>query len=126
MRSRMRVGLKHAVLGVAAVVVLGAGLGFGSHPAAQEALESDDLEVSESELELYIEVYKAMQSDHGLTIDEALAERGQDLQKFREIEQRIQRQDALVRRVREALLEYAKARGGLVTPPGDSAAAGGR
>jgi hypothetical protein len=119
----MKIRLQHVVLAVAAVSVFALGVGYGSRPQAQESAESEEDDVSEQELERYIEVYKAMQADHGLTIDEALTERGMELGEFRALEQRIQHQDGLVRRVREALLEYAKSRGGQPMPPGESAAA---
>jgi len=66
--------------------------------------------VAESELQLYIDVYTAMQADHDLTIDAALAARQVPLERFRTIEQRIQKEQRLVDRVRQALLEQAKNR----------------
>lgn len=77
-------------------------------PAAEQEAEASG--VAESELALYIEVYSAMQADHDLTIDAALAPRQVTLERFRNIEQRVQKDQRLVDRVRQALLEHAKSR----------------
>jgi hypothetical protein len=58
---------------------------------------------------MYIRVYEAMQDDHDLTIDEAVKPSRITLDDFRQIERRIQSQPRLVDRVREALLENARA-----------------
>jgi ABC-type transport system involved in cytochrome bd biosynthesis fused ATPase/permease subunit len=79
------------------------------HPAAEEVEESDKEAVSESELQMYINVYEAMQDDHDLTIDEAIKRYNVSLDDFRQVERRIQSQARLVDRVREALLENARA-----------------
>lgn len=109
------------ILSALALAVLLLGVVFGKNPAAQESDDPaetvEDPGVSEAELETYIEVYTAMQSDHSLTIDAALAERSLELREFRLLEQRIQRQERLVRNVRQALLDHAKAQGGNSEPP---------
>lgn len=74
----------------------------GSPPASGEP------QVSDSELQLYIEVYNAMQADHGLEIEQALVGRGISLDEFRSIERRVQSRQPLVEKVRAALLEHAK------------------
>jgi len=79
------------------------------HPAAEEVGESDKETVSESELQMYINVYAAMQDDHDLTIDEAIKRYHVLLDEFRQVERRIQSQPRLVDHVREALLENARA-----------------
>ncbi len=82
-----------------------------SWPAAQEADESEAApKVSGAELQLYIDVYSAMQADHDLTIEEAVRQHGISLEKFREIERRIQTEQRLVEKVRLALLNQAKSR----------------
>jgi len=58
---------------------------------------------------MYIDVYKAMQSDHDLTIETAIQPYHVELEEFRQIERKIQNQPRLVDRVREALLEHVKA-----------------
>jgi hypothetical protein len=116
------------LLGVAAAVVFVTS-SFIDHlpPQAQESEDAtEDTQVTEPDLALYIEVYEAMQADHGLTIQDALARAGNkmDLDQFRELERRIQRSEGLVTRVRQALLEQAKARAGTVepTPPPNASA----
>lgn len=91
---------------------------FAPCAGGQELAEDGASSVSEPELKLYIDVYGAMQSDHDLTIDGALSRlgNGMSLEQFRELERRIQRQDQLVERVREALLEQAKSRASSVAP----------
>ncbi len=79
------------------------------HPQAEEVEDSEPAVVSESDLQLYIDVYSAMQEDHDLTIDNAIKPRSISLDDFRELERRIQGQPRLVERVRQALLEHAKA-----------------
>jgi hypothetical protein len=103
------------VLGVIAVGALVGALLFGLRPEAQEAAAPTD-EVTPAELEVYIDVYTAMQADHGLTIDEKLAQKGVSLDEFRNIERRVQRQERLVRKVREALTAQAKARADQIAP----------
>ena len=112
---------KGTMLSVLALAALLLGVVFEKNPAAQESGEPADTDedpgVSEAELETYIEVYTSMQSDHSLTMDAALAERALELKEFRLLEQRIQRQERLVRNVRQALLDHAKAQGGNTKPP---------
>jgi len=79
------------------------------HPQAEEVSESEPPSVSESDLQLYIKVYAAMQDDHDLTIDNAIKSSQMSLDDFRQLERRIQNQPRLVERVREALLERVKA-----------------
>jgi hypothetical protein len=55
-------------------------------------------------------VYKAMQVNHGLTIEEALKARSMTLEQFRPTERRIQKEQRYVERVRKALLECAQSR----------------
>jgi hypothetical protein len=78
-------------------------------PAAEEVEESNTETVSESDLQMYVKVYEAMQDDHNLTIEEAIKPYHVSLDDFRHIERRIQSQPRLVDRVREALLENAQA-----------------
>ena len=78
------------------------------HPQAEEVEESETPAVSESDLQLYIKVYSAMQNDHDLTIDNAIKPYHMSLEDFRKMELRIQSQSRLVERVRQALLDNAK------------------
>lgn len=105
------------VLGVGVMGALVGALVFGLRPQAQEASDpSDPDHVGTAELELYIDVYAQMQADHGLMLDQVLAERQVTLEQFRAIERRVQRQDRLVRKVREALAAQARERAAQVAP----------
>jgi hypothetical protein len=108
--------------GVAVGLVVGL-LIFARTPQAQEAGESEADQVSPSELATYIDVYTAMQADHDLTLDTILAQKNVSLTDFRNIERRVQKQDRLVRKVREALQAQAKARAEAIAPPGARAEA---
>ena len=79
------------------------------HPQAEEMGESEPPSVSETDLQLYIKVYAAMQEDHDLTIDNAIKPYQMSLDDFRQLERRIQNQPRMVERVRQALLEQVKA-----------------
>jgi hypothetical protein len=94
------------VLLLVACVTLGAMVAV-FHPHAEEVEESEPPAVSESDLQLYIKVYSAMQDDHDLTIDNAISPHNMSLDDFRQLERRIQGQLRLVDRVRQALLERA-------------------
>lgn len=102
MKKRLRFVLLLAVLATLGVVAV------AYHPQAQEMEENEAPTVSDSELNLYIKVYTAMQDDHDLTIDTAIQPYQISLDDFRQLERRIQSQPRLVERVREALLEHAK------------------
>jgi hypothetical protein len=78
-------------------------------PQAEEVGESEPPSVSESDLQLYIKVYSAMQEDHDLTIENAIKSSQMSLDDFRQLERRIQSQPRMVERVREALLDRVKA-----------------
>lgn len=77
--------------------------------------------VENHEIELYIEVYKAMQSDRDLVIDEAVQRHGVSLDAFRDIERRVQMRTTLVDRVRRELLAHAEQSSifGSVPPPAE-------
>lgn len=104
-----KIGITALVLGLGFVGVL-----FTLPPAAQEIhsqtvpVSTPDKDVSESELQLFIDVYKAMQADHGLKIEQVLASRGVALDDFRSVERRVQSKSLLVERARTALTDYAK------------------
>jgi hypothetical protein len=107
------------------ICALAVGFVLGSQvtqrPSAEEtAAAPHDAKVSESDLELYIEVYSAMQADHGVTIDEALAGHNMSLDDFRDLERRLQADQRMVDRVRLALLNQAKTRN-TWSPPGSAA-----
>jgi len=101
--TRLRFVVLVGVFGLVAVLIA------AFHPAAQEIDENETPPVSESDLQMYITVYTAMQQDHDLTIDAAIMPYHITLDDFRQIERRIQNQPRLVERVRQALLDNAKA-----------------
>jgi hypothetical protein len=105
-------------LGILALTAIGSAFVSVSHPEAQDFEAEEPSDVSEAELNLYIEVYSAMQADHDMTIDEALVSvaNGMDLVSFRDLERRVQRQERLVERVRQALVDNAKSRASSVVP----------
>jgi hypothetical protein len=103
MTKRLRLVTLLLVLAVAGV------LATVFRPQAEEVGESEPPSVSESDLQLYITVYAAMQEDHDLTIENAIKSHQISLDDFRQLERRIQGQPRLVERVRQALLDQVKA-----------------
>jgi len=99
---RFRFVLLLLALGALGVVM------FEFHPQAEEVEHSEPPPVSDSELQMYIKVYTALQDDHDLTIEEAIKAHNISLDDFRQIERRIQGESRLVDRVRQALLEHVK------------------
>jgi hypothetical protein len=108
--------LTSVVLGIAAVGALIGALLFGMRPEAQEPSPSPADDVTPEELQLYIDVYTAMQANHDLTVEQVLATKNMTLPQFRNIERRVQQQDRLVHKVREALTAQAKARADQIAP----------
>jgi len=112
--------------GFGAAVALGISV-FGVRGSDEPRIElrvaeqAEELRVTEEELEIYIDVYRAMQADRSLKIDDVLADRGVSLAEFRNIERRVQMQGRLIKRVREALLEQAKENAALLAERGVSA-----
>ena len=113
----------------AGLLICAIALGFvvGSQVAQRHQLKAEDIrpaprdnKVTEADIELYIAVYSAMQSDHGLTIDDALATRKVTIEEFRDVERRVQTDQRTVDKVRLALLNQAKSRNW--GPPGIAAA----
>jgi hypothetical protein len=76
---------------------------------AQLGSSGDETEVSPVDVEKYINVYKAMQKNHSLTVEQAASQQGLTVQGFRTLESRIERDDALRERVRKALRAPAEA-----------------
>ena len=75
---------------------------------AQAGAADDDTEISPSQLEKYVAVYKAMQRDRSLTVEAAAAENGMTLEAFRQLEGRVQRDEAALQRARDELQASAK------------------
>lgn len=74
--------------------------------------------VSDDEVELFIDVYGAMQLDHSLTVDDAVKAHNVTVDEFRDIERRVQEKPRLVTKVRDALVEQAKQRSAFNEPIG--------
>lgn len=118
---------------VCALVVgflLGSQIGMGSQlvqprEAQHSRAEEREEKVTEADVEMYIAVYSAMQADHGLNIDTAVAGHDVTLEEFRDLERRVQADQRMVDRVRLALLNQAKAQnawvanGSAAAPPAD-------
>jgi hypothetical protein len=68
-----------------------------------QAAENGENEVSTDEVEKYVSVYKAMQRDRTLTVDQATAAQGLTTKQFRELENRVQRDEAALQQVRDEL-----------------------
>jgi hypothetical protein len=63
----------------------------------------DENEVPPQDVEKYIKVYKAMQQNRSLTVDQASQQQGLTVAQFRSLEDRIERNDALREHVRDSL-----------------------
>jgi hypothetical protein len=65
--------------------------------------EGDEPSVAPKEIEQYIAVYKAMQRDHNLTVDQACAKQGITVAQFRDIENKVQDNPVVHEHVIESL-----------------------
>ncbi len=70
---------------------------------AQDDSDSDEIEVPPGDIEKYVAVYRAMQRDRTLTVDQAATQNGLTLQTFRDLESRVERDDAALQRARDEL-----------------------
>jgi hypothetical protein len=82
---------------------------------SQDDDDEDDNEVSADEIEKYVSVYKAMQRNRSLTVNQAAAAQGLTLEQFRQLENRVQRDDAAMQQARDELQAAAQ---GSPTPSG--------
>jgi len=64
--------------------------------------------VTEGEFQTYLEVLESMQANATLSIEDAVTAQHVTLSKFRELEQRVQRNDVLIDRARHTLRERAE------------------
>lgn len=97
----------HYRLGTPPIFELLLGSGGGSDLAAGTR-EHDLYGVTESEFQTYLRVLEAMQTDRSLSIENAVATEQIPLDKFRDIERRVQRNDGLIDRARHILREQAE------------------
>jgi len=65
-------------------------------------------EVSADEIEKYVSVYKAMQRNRTLTVNQAAAAQGLTVEQFRQLENRVQRDDAALQQARDELQAAAR------------------
>jgi hypothetical protein len=65
--------------------------------------DDDHSEVSPGDVEKYVSVYKAMQRNRALTVEQAAAAQGMTVQAFRELENRIERDDSAREQARDEL-----------------------
>ena len=110
-----------SLVAIAGIVVI------ALRPAAQEIDSNEPPKVSDADFQTYVAVYGAMQSDHDLTIEHALEPYQMSVDAFRQIERRVQSDERLTDKARQALLANAQNRSAFAlvpTPtPGDSEAA---
>ena len=76
---------------------------------AQDEDSGDEPEVPPAEINKYIEVYKATQRDHSLTVEQAALQQGLTLEAFRQLENKIEQDDSAREHVRDALQAAATA-----------------
>jgi hypothetical protein len=74
----------------------------------QDDQDAENNEVSPAQVEQYLKVYKAMQRDRTLTVEQATAAQHLTVEQFRDIEARIERDGVLRERVRRELLKTAE------------------
>ncbi|MBI1814269.1 MAG: hypothetical protein HYR72_04785 [Deltaproteobacteria bacterium] len=84
-------------------------------PSAEETDEPELSKVSDSELRTFIGVYSAMQLDHDLQIEQAIEPYHLTVDEFRQLERRVQAEQRLVDKVRQALLAQANSRPALAS-----------
>jgi len=70
---------------------------------AQDENGTDESDVATAEVDKYVAVYKAMQRDRSLTVEQAAAAQGMTLKAFRDLENRIERDDSAREHARDAL-----------------------
>jgi hypothetical protein len=102
---------------VATIILMAVGVFFvmaaikagviGNHSSffSQRAPEvsNDDDTPAPADIKRYVAVYRAMQHDHGLTVEQACSQQGLTVSAFRDIERKVERNDHVRNRVREQL-----------------------
>jgi len=79
----------------------------GTGTVQTQADEDDDKDVPPGQVDKYVSVYRSMQKDHGLTVEQAASKQGMTVAQFRSLEEKIERDDTLRERVRTALRKAA-------------------
>ena len=72
-------------------------------PALGQNNEVGEHEVSTDEVNKYVSVYKAMQRNRSLTVDQAAAAQGLTLEQFRQLENRVEHDDTALQQARDEL-----------------------
>ena len=80
---------------------------ISQYVAQDDDVPSDENDVAPQDVDKYIKVYKAMQQDRNLTVEQATAQQGISVPQFRSLEDKIERNDALREHVRDALKPQA-------------------
>jgi hypothetical protein len=89
-------------------------------PSAEETDAPELSKVTDSELQTFIGVYSAMQLDHDLQIEQAVEPHHLTVDEFRQLERRVQAEQRLVDKVRQALLAQANSRPALASGAADT------
>lgn len=84
---------------------------------AQDDGDSDESDIAPSDLEKYVAIYRDMQKDRSLTVEQAAAKEGLSLTAFRGLEQKVERDDAAREHVRDELQESAAQASGESSTP---------
>ena len=92
---------------------------LGNKGGLEAARGHDPDAVTESEFQTYLRVLEAMQVNRSMSIDDAVETERLPLAKFRELEQRVQRNEVLIDRARHVLREQAETLWKSVDPPRD-------
>jgi hypothetical protein len=91
----------------------------GNQGYLEAARGHDPDAVTESEFQRYLRVLEAMQVNRSMSLDDAVEAEHLPLAKFRELEQRVQRNEVLIDRARHVLREQAETLWKSVDPPRD-------
>jgi hypothetical protein len=84
---------------------------------AQDEDDSGDSNIAPSDLEKYVAIYRDMQKDRSLTVEQAVAKEGLSLAAFRDLEQKVERDDAAREHVRDELEQSAAQASGASSSP---------
>jgi hypothetical protein len=113
--AMLTVAAGYLVAAMAATAALSAAVRDGASGAIARSagapaiiLAQADEEIPPDQIDKYVAVYKAMQRDHSLSVEQAAAAQGLTLQAFRELEERIERNDVARDDARRALAASAQ------------------
>jgi hypothetical protein len=83
---------------------------------AQDDDDSGDSDIAPSAVEKYVAIYRDMQQNRSLTVEQAAAKEGLSLAAFRDLEQKIEKDDGARQHVRDELQASAQTSGAQPTP----------